>query len=77
MRPQIVKIYTYVLCLMASTVMFGAQQQSANEPPPPTLERTTGPELPIDTNLYILVIAALALGIYVAYRKHKANRVSQ
>lgn len=78
MRPQIVKIYTYVLCLCASTTLFGASLQAVNEPPQPTSQRTPGgPELPIDENIYILVAAAIILGIYVAYRRHKATQKAQ
>ncbi len=77
MRPQIVKIYTYVFCLCASTTLFGAPLQAVNEPPEPTSERTPGPELPIDDNIYILVAVAIILGIYVAYRRHKATQKAQ
>ncbi len=73
MRPQIVKIYTFVLCLCASTTLFGAPLQAVNEPPQPTLNRTP-PELPIDANSYILFVIAIILGVYVAYRRHKATQ---
>ena len=76
MRPQIVKIFTYVLCALASTTLFGAPVQAVNEPPPPTLNRTP-PELPIDTNIYILFAVAIVLGVYVAYRRHKATQKAQ
>jgi len=74
MRPQIVKIYTYVFCLCASTTLFGAPLQAVNEPPPPNQQRTGGPELPIDENIYILVAIAIILGVIVAYRRHKATQ---
>lgn len=75
MRPQIVKIFTCVLCLCASTSLFAAPQQGTSEPPPPTMERTV--ELPIDSNIYFLVAVALIFGIYVAYRRHVATRASR
>ena len=77
MRPQIVKIYTYVLCLCASTSLFAAPQQGSNELPPPTQERTPGPEFPIDSDIYILVAIAIIFGIYVAYKRHVASREAQ
>ncbi|MDX1462794.1 MAG: hypothetical protein R3359_07035 [Marinirhabdus sp.] len=77
MRPQIVKIYTTVLSLFASTFLFAATSQGPSEPPPPTMDRTTGPELPIDSNLYLLAIAALVFGVYIAYKRHKAKNVSR
>ncbi|QIE59862.1 hypothetical protein G5B37_09870 [Rasiella rasia] len=77
MRPQIVKIYTCVLCLFASTTLFAAPQQVATEPPPPTLERTPGPELPIDSSIFILVAVAIIFGVYVAYRRHLATNAAQ
>ncbi len=76
MRPQIVKIYTYVLCLCAGTTLFGAPQQAANRPPQPTSNRTP-PELAIDANIYILIALAIILGVYVAYRRHKATQKVQ
>ena len=77
MRPQIVKIFPYVLCFIASTNVFGASLQTINEPPPPTSQRTPGPELPIDENIYILVALAIILGVYVAYKRHKAIQKAQ
>ena len=72
MRPQIVKIFAYLLCALASTTLFGAPLQVVNEPPPPSQQRT--PQLPIDTNIYILLVAGIILGVYIAYRKHKATQ---
>ncbi|MAZ71691.1 MAG: hypothetical protein CMC70_00955 [Flavobacteriaceae bacterium] len=77
MRPQIVKIFTYVLCALASTTVFGTPLQVVNEPPPPNPQRTIGPELPIDENIYMLVAVALIFGIIVAYRRHKATQKAQ
>ena len=77
MRPQIVKIYTFVLCLCASTTLFGSPLQAVNEPPQPTSQRTPGPELPIDDNIYILVGIALVIGVYVAHRRHIATQKAQ
>jgi hypothetical protein len=74
MRPQIVNIYAFVLCLCAGTTLFGAPVQVVNEPPPPGTQRTPGPELPLDENIYILVAIAIAFGVYVAYKRHKASQ---
>ncbi len=74
MRPQIVKIFVYLLCALASTTFFGAPLQVANEPPPPGSQRTPGPELPIDENVFILVGVAIIFGVYVAYKRHKATQ---
>ena len=76
MRPQIVKIFAYVLCALTSTTLFGASLQTLNEPPEPTQNRTP-PELPIDENIFILVAVAIILGVYVAYRRHKATQKAQ
>ena len=71
MRPQIVKIFAFLLCLFASIPLSAAPVQAKGGPPEPTLQRTPGPELPIDTNLFVLVAIALILGVYVAYKRHK------
>ena len=72
MRPQIVNILVSLLCFCASTPLFAAIQKGSKQPPEPTSQRTPGPELPIDSNLYLLIAAALILGIYIAYKRHKA-----
>ena len=71
MRPQIVKIFTFLLSLSASMSLLAAPVQTKGGPPEPTMQRK-GPELPIDENLYILVALAVLLGVYIAYKRHKA-----
>lgn len=65
---------------MASLIynlIFLALQASENVPPPNTNPPPPGPQLPIDDNMWILLIVGLLFGIYVVYRKNRAiNKAS-
>lgn len=74
MRPQIVKILTIMLFLLNSFYMLG-QSSSAKSGPPPPPQRT--PQLPIDTNIYILIVAGILLGIYVVLKNKRAKSTLQ
>ena len=71
MRPQIVKILTWVLFLGTSTSMLAQRSTAGSGPPSPTSQR--GPELPIDDNIYILICIGLILGCYVIYKNMQAK----
>ena len=66
MRPQIVRILTLLLLVLAGSPMLA--QDGGSGPPPPT---TPPPELPIDSGLSILIVLALAYGSFVAYKRLK------
>ena len=71
MRPQIVKILTWVLFLGTSTSMLAQRSNAGSSPPSPTSER--GPELPLDESIIVLICAGLILGCYVAFKNMKAK----
>ena len=71
MRPQIVKILTFLLFIVNSTYMLGQSHNGSSGPPPPS--NTRGPNLPIDENIYILIDIGLIFGVYVMYKKTKIN----
>ncbi|MDC8005128.1 hypothetical protein POV27_13790 [Aureisphaera galaxeae] len=73
MRPQIVTIATLVLFLVNSTLMLGQSTGKEAGPPPPA-QRTPG-ELPIDSGLYILLIAGIIYGVYVLLQRRKAKNI--
>ncbi len=65
------KLYS-ILFIVFSIPTIVAQDGSPGGPPIPTElpgPSQTPPHLPIDTNLFILVLAAVALGIYVVKSK--------
>ena len=70
MRPQIVTILTFLLFLMNSISLLGQSSTATSGPPPPP--QRTPPELPIDSSVYLLVIAGIIYGIYVMVQKRKA-----
>ena len=70
MRPQIVTIVTYFLFFLNSIALLGQTTTASSGPPPPNQGR--GPELPIDTNIYILIVLGISYGIYILLRKKKS-----
>ncbi len=73
MRPQIVTIVTFVLFIANSTLMLGQSSGKESGPPPPA-QRTPG-ELPIDSGLYILLLAGIIYGAYVLLQRRKAKNI--
>lgn len=71
MRPQIVTILTFLLFLMNSITLLGQSSTASSGPPPPP--QRTPPELPIDSSIYLLVIAGIIYGVYVVLQKKKAT----
>ncbi|MGK0386360.1 MAG: hypothetical protein ACI849_000970 [Patiriisocius sp.] len=76
MRPQIVKILTLVCSFILVTPMLGQGSPASQGPPAPT-QGPTLPELPIDDNIIILMLVAIAYGVFVAYRKNETTNTLQ
>jgi len=57
--------FIYNVILLAVQIASGSQG-----PPPPTQNR--GPQLPIDDHIWILILAGIILGIYIAYKRRCA-----
>ena len=72
MRPQIVKKIALVLCFLASASMLGQSASGSSGPPPPN-RGPVPPELPLDTNILILIVLGLLYGSYVLYKKRQAK----
>lgn len=68
MRPQIVAILTIVLSLLNGTVMHA--QVDTPPPPPPT----PPPELPLDSGMFLLLIAGLIYGSYIVLKRIRLAR---
>jgi hypothetical protein len=73
MRPQIVTILTFALVFFNGVIMLGQSSTAESGPPPPP--QRTPPELFIDSNILMLVIAGLIYGGYVILRKNKAKNI--
>ncbi len=54
-----------------------AQGPSAGSAPPAPGRGPTLPELPIDTNIIILLALGIIYGAYVAYNKYRATSIPQ
>ena len=59
-QPQVL---SKLVCLV---LFFTPVLAFAQEPPPPNPEQSRGPEfgLPIDANIYILILAGIVIGVY-------------
>ena len=57
--------------LLVLAISVSSFVMAQNPPPPQLLPDTSGPGLPIDDNILVLVTAALIFGIYIAVRKFK------
>jgi len=55
--------------------MFGAPR-GGTPPPPSSMSAGPPPELPIDDNIYILMIFGLVYGIYIFNKKKTINKAS-
>lgn len=74
MRPQIVTILIMALSVITYAPMFGQATSAGSSPPAP---RPPGPPelpLPLDDNLYVLLILAVLYGSFVAYKKVIAKK---
>lgn len=69
MRPQIVTILTFIVGL-CSSFNASAQLTSGGDPPPPP-PTTPPPELPLDSAIWMLVVAGVVYGIYLTVKKAK------
>jgi hypothetical protein len=64
MKIIINKLFIIMLCLLGVSTAFAAPF-----PPPPTGKKPPPPPgLPIDENLFILVLIAILFGIYIIYK---------
>ncbi|MBA4275305.1 MAG: hypothetical protein C0430_00880 [Flavobacterium sp.] len=58
------KLFFVIICLLGVTMAFAVPK-----PPPPVYRKPPSPPgLPIDENIFVLVIGAILLGIYIIYR---------
>ena len=73
MRPQIVTILTFALVFFNSVIVLGQSSTAESGPPPPA--QRTPPELFIDSDILVLIIAGLIYGGYVILRKNKAKSI--
>ena len=69
MRPQIVTILSFFVGL-CSTFSASAQLTSGGTPPPPP-PTTPPPELPLDSAIWVLLIAGVVYGVYYTFKKVK------
>lgn len=64
------KLFTIIICLLGVFNIFAAPHPpppNGKKPPPP-------PGLPIDDSLFILLLIAIFLGIYIIYKYHNLNK---
>ncbi len=73
MRPQIVKILTYVYCFLTAIPMLSQGPSPGAGPPSPNRCPGCPPEdpLPIDDHIWIIILVGLLFGIYVVVKKHR------
>ena len=59
-----------------SFIMLAIQSASAGQgPPPPSQNR--GPQLPIDDNIWILLVAGVLFGAYILFKRNRSiNKAS-
>ncbi len=72
MRPQIVTILTFVLCVFTGTNMLAQQTNAGSGPPEPTNQR--GPLFPIDDSILILLAIGLIFGCYIVVKNIRAKK---
>ena len=74
MRSQIVTILSLLLSFLSTTSMLA--QGSGPDLPEPG-RRPPPPELPLDQNILILIIAGVLLGIYFIYKRKGITNTSR
>ena len=58
--------------LIYSFIMLAIQSASAGQgPPPPSQNR--GPNLPIDDNLWVLLVAGILFGAYILFKRNRST----
>jgi hypothetical protein len=70
MRPQIVNYLTLafvVLCNLPMHAQLSAEDPGSGPPPPPP--PPTVPDLPVDSGLWLLLVAGLGYGAYLIFQK--------
>jgi hypothetical protein len=70
MRPQIVKKITITALCLFTCAFLGQAQSASSVPPSPSNQRGPG-QLPIDDSIFILLVAGLLYGCYIAYKKYQ------
>ena len=71
MRPQIVIILTILLFSLNSISMLGQSSTASSGPPPPP--QRTPVDLPIDSSIYLLLVAGIVYGIYIVAKNKKTS----
>ncbi len=61
------------LCVLLTSVISKAQIGGGNPPPPPLQPPPSGPGLPIDGSILILIIAGLVFGAYFTIKKFRKS----
>ncbi len=55
------------------SLIFLALQASENVPPPTNNPPPPGGQLPIDENIWILLVVGILFGIYILYKRNQAT----
>ncbi len=71
MRPQIVTILTWALCLLTNATMLAQRSSAGSGPPAPTRQR--GPELPLDSSIIVLIVLGVIIGSYFVLQQKRAK----
>lgn len=62
-----------MISLIYNVILLVIQTGTGSQgPPQPAHEGSRGPQLPIDDNLWILIILGIILGIYMTYRRNRS-----
>jgi len=82
MRYQIVEnIKTLAItsfCVLMSVAVFGQSESPKTGPPAPNMNRTPpGLSLPIDSELFLLLLVGVGYGIYIAIKRVRSKNISQ
>lgn len=60
--------------LIYNIIMFAIQAASGTQGPPPPArgDDPEGPHLPLDDNIWILLVVGILFGVYILYRRNRA-----